>query len=164
MSARLLSLVKQNALGHSNMLVSEIGFRCMSLPADDDIGAGLLHRALAMGPVTTMDSTADPADTASIADGSSRPASKPTAPFLDVGQADVNAVQRELDQFTTATRTRAQVALRFALAHPAVATATPGASTDEQLYENLSASEPLDDDDIDALRRLTTPGRYDSYR
>ena len=304
MSARLLSLVKQNALGHSNMLVSEIGFGCMSLPPDDDISAGLLHRALDAG-VTFFDTADfyqqganetmvghafsgmrdrvviaskvgnrwnsdrttwrwdpspqwiaqairltlhrlqmdhldlyqlhggtldDPIDDIIAAfeqlkqEGlirhygisSIRPnvirewvsrsqitsvmmqyslldrrpeeatfellqrhnvgviargplargllASKPAAPYLDVGQADVTTVQRELDQFTTATRTRAQVALRFALAHPAVATTIPGASTDEQLYENLSASEPLDDDDIDVLRRLTTPGRYDSHR
>ena len=91
-------------------------------------------------------------------------ASKPVERYLDTSTEDVSAVQRGLDQFTTATRTRAQVALHFALAHPAVATAIPGARTDEQLSENLSVSAPLDADAIDTLRRLTVPARYDSHR
>ena len=296
--------MKQNPLGHSGMLVSEIGFGCMSLPPDDDISARLLHRALDAG-VTFFDTADfyqrganemmvgrafagmrdrvvlaskvgnrwnpdgttwrwdpspawiaqsirqtltrlqtdhldlyqlhggtldDPIDDVIAAfeqlkqEGlirhygvsSIRPnvirewvnrsqitsvmmqyslldrrpeeasfellqrhnigviargtlargllASKPSEQYLDTSSEGVSTVQHRLDQFTTATRTRAQVALRFVLAHAAVATTIPGVSTDAQLNENLTATEPLDDDAIDALWRLTTPSRYDSHR
>jgi aryl-alcohol dehydrogenase-like predicted oxidoreductase len=91
-------------------------------------------------------------------------ASKPAEKHLDVSADDVAHVQCGLDQFTTATRTRAQVALRFALAHPAVATVVPGASTDTQVNENFSTCEPLDDEAVEKLRRLSEPGRYDAHR
>ncbi len=91
-------------------------------------------------------------------------ASKPAENYLDLSAHDVAQVQRGLDQFTTSTRTRAQVALRFALAHPAVVTAIPGASTDAQLAENLSALESLTDAEVRALQSMTTADHYDVHR
>ena len=90
--------------------------------------------------------------------------SKPAAPYLDASAAEVAAVQRGLDQFTSATRTRAQVALRFALTPPAVATTIPGASTEAQVDENLAPCEPLTDGELDALRLLRPADRYDMHR
>lgn len=53
-------------------------------------------------------------------------------------------------------RTRAQAALRFALAFPEVSTAIPGAKTVAQVDENLGASEaePLTDAEVAEARRL----------
>ena len=91
-------------------------------------------------------------------------ASKPAAAYLDAGASDVAHVQRGLDQFTGATRTRAQVALQFAVAHPAVATAIPGASTEAHVDENLAPCELFTDSELDALRRLRPANRYDAHR
>ena len=91
-------------------------------------------------------------------------ASKPAAPYLGMPTADVAAVQRGADHFTSPTRTSAQVALQYAIAHPAVATAIPGVSSDAQLLENLAACEPLRVDELEALRRLPAISRYDAHR
>jgi aryl-alcohol dehydrogenase-like predicted oxidoreductase len=91
-------------------------------------------------------------------------ASKAAAPYLNHDAAAVADAQGSLDRFVTTTRTRAQVALQFALAHPAVATTIPGASNDAQLNENLTSSEPLTRDEIDALGRETAAARYTLHR
>jgi aryl-alcohol dehydrogenase-like predicted oxidoreductase len=49
-------------------------------------------------------------------------------------------------------RTLVQAALRFALAHPAVSTAIPGAKTPEQVAENCGASEAPSFDEADLAR------------
>lgn len=91
-------------------------------------------------------------------------ASREAAPYLNLSADDVAAVQRGVDQFTSSTRTRAQTALRFALAHPAVATTIPGASSEAQLLENLAAHEPLSRAELKSLQQLTTANRYDAHR
>lgn len=90
--------------------------------------------------------------------------SKAAAPYLHASEANVNAAQLGLDRFVTDRRTRAQVALRYVLSHPAVATTIPGASSDAQLMENIGAREPLTDAEVGALRQVTTAGRYDAHR
>ena len=91
-------------------------------------------------------------------------ASKDAAPYLGMPTEDVATVQRGADHCMSTTRTRAQVALQYAIAHPAVATAIPGVSSDAQLLENLTACEPLRVDELEALRRLPAISRYDAHR
>ena len=91
-------------------------------------------------------------------------ASKDAAPYLGIPTEDVATVQRGADHCVSTTRTRAQVALQYAIAHPAVATAIPGVSSDAQLLENLAACEPLRVDELEALRRLPSISRYDAHR
>ena len=91
-------------------------------------------------------------------------ASKDAAPYLGIPTEDVATVQRGADHCVSTTRTRAQVALQYAIAHPAVATAIPGASSDAQLLENLTACEPLRVGELEALRRLPSISRYDAHR
>lgn len=91
-------------------------------------------------------------------------ASKDAAPYLGIPTEDVATVQRGADHCVSTTRTRAQVALQYAIAHPAVATAIPGVSSDAQLLENLTACEPLRVDELEALRRLPAISRYDAHR
>jgi 1-deoxyxylulose-5-phosphate synthase len=76
----------------------------------------------------------------------------------------VKTVQRGLEPFVTPTRTKAQVALRYALSHPAVATIIPGASRVEQLEENATATEPLGPKEVEQLRQLTKANKYDAHR
>ncbi|MFC0216628.1 aldo/keto reductase [Paenibacillus chartarius] len=60
----------------------------------------------------------------------------------------------------------AQTAIRFSLAHPAVASAIPGASTVEQLIHNVGAArlDELRPDQIVQLKELTKANVYTSHR
>ena len=89
---------------------------------------------------------------------------KAPAPYLEHSAEDVAGVQLGFDQLTSATRTRAQLALRFALAHPAVATTIPGASTVAQLEENVAECDPLSAAALAALRELVPTAHYKAYR
>ena len=89
---------------------------------------------------------------------------KAPAPYLGFSAEDVAGVQRGLDQLTSGTRTRAQLALRFALSHPAVATTIPGASSSAQLAENADVGEALTAAELAALRALLPAARYDAHR
>jgi len=58
-------------------------------------------------------------------------------------------------------RTLPQLALQFALAHPAVTTVIPGAKTSRQLFENLGAllTPTLTADELAHIDAITPPGR-----
>jgi 1-deoxyxylulose-5-phosphate synthase len=89
--------------------------------------------------------------------------SKPPAPFLDYSQEEVKVVQRGLEPLVTSTRTKAQIALRYALSHPAVATIIPGASKETQLEENVGAAQ-LTTEELEHLKQLTKANKYDAHR
>jgi aryl-alcohol dehydrogenase-like predicted oxidoreductase len=89
---------------------------------------------------------------------------KPPAAYLQQSAADVAAVQRALDTVARPGRTRVQLALQFALAHPAVATAIPGASSAQQLRDNLEPCDPLTDTELSAMRACAPASRYDAHR
>jgi aryl-alcohol dehydrogenase-like predicted oxidoreductase len=57
-------------------------------------------------------------------------------------------------------RTLAQLALQFAMAHPAVTTVIPGAKTPAQLTDNIGAAQlpPLTPAELDAIGSVTPPG------
>lgn len=89
--------------------------------------------------------------------------SKPAVTFQDYSQEEVTNVQRGLESLVTSTRTKAQIALRYALSHPAVATTIPGASKEAQLEENARAVE-LSSKELEQLKRLTKANKYDAHR
>ncbi len=93
-------------------------------------------------------------------------ADKPAAAYLNCSAAEVAEVQRGLEAFTRPDRSRAQLALRYALADESVASVIPGASTLDQLTENVAAADapPLTPAELDALRALTKADRYEKYR
>jgi aryl-alcohol dehydrogenase-like predicted oxidoreductase len=57
-------------------------------------------------------------------------------------------------------RTLAQLALQFAMAHPAISSVIPGAKNLRQLEENLSAAllPPLSESELCLLEQVTPPG------
>ncbi|THF77099.1 aldo/keto reductase [Cohnella fermenti] len=63
-------------------------------------------------------------------------------------------------------RTLTQLALRYSLAHPTVAAIVPGASSREQLLQNLAAAETpaLTDDELLAIRSLSKANTYLQHR
>jgi aryl-alcohol dehydrogenase-like predicted oxidoreductase len=89
--------------------------------------------------------------------------SKPAATFQDYRQEDIVKIQHELEALTTPQRTKAQIALRYALSHPAVATVIPGASKLEQLEENVKPAQ-LSPDELVQLRNMTRANLYDAHR
>jgi 1-deoxyxylulose-5-phosphate synthase len=90
-------------------------------------------------------------------------ASKPAKSFLDYSEAEVKTVQEHLETLVTPERSRSQLALRFALSHPAVATTIPGASRLEQLEENANVTD-LSAGKLAQLRALTKTNRYEVHR
>jgi 1-deoxyxylulose-5-phosphate synthase len=89
--------------------------------------------------------------------------SKPATAFQDYSEEEVKAVQRGLGILVTATRTKAQIALRYALSHPAVATTIPGASKETQLEENAVAAQ-LTPEELEGLKQLTKANKYEAHR
>lgn len=67
-------------------------------------------------------------------------ADKPARDYLTHTQQDVTNAQTILKTTTTPIRNAVQSALRYVLAHPAVATTIPGASNAAQLAENTGAA------------------------
>lgn len=132
--------MKKNRLGQSDLLVSEIGFGCMSLPLEQvTIARGPLAKGLL--------------------------SSKPAAAFQDYSQEEVANVQKGLESFTKPQRSKGQVAIRFALSHPAVAVSIPGSSRIEQLEENVGSSTiTLTDNELEHLQNLSKANKYELHR
>lgn len=85
--------------------------------------------------------------------------------FLDQTREEVLQAAGVLQRMANADRSASQIALRYALSHPAVATAIPGASRKQQLLGNIKATDvKLSDDEIKNIRRQTKANVYDKHR
>lgn len=91
--------------------------------------------------------------------------SKPASSFQDYTEEEVKSVQRGLEALANPERSKAQIALRFALSHSVVATVIPGASKLEQLEENVLATNvQLSDKDLHMLRQISKANVYENHR
>lgn len=63
-------------------------------------------------------------------------------------------------------RNLSQLAIRYALSHPAVAVTIPGASSLTQLLQNIDGAEapPLSEEEFNLLQKLTRSNRYEQHR
>ena len=85
--------------------------------------------------------------------------------FLDHSPEVLKAARDALQQMVTPERSMAQLALRYALSHPAVATVIPGASRLGQLGENVGAADVmLSGGELETLSNLDTTTRYTHHR
>jgi aryl-alcohol dehydrogenase-like predicted oxidoreductase len=85
--------------------------------------------------------------------------------FLDHSPEVLNNARAALHALATPERSTAQLALRYTLAPPAVATAIPGASTAAQLEENAGAAGvTLTEAEFQSLRALDTATTYTQHR
>ncbi|MDP4098018.1 aldo/keto reductase [Paenibacillus sp. P96] len=93
-------------------------------------------------------------------------ASKAAKGYLNYEEAELLKVRERLAAFTGDQRSMEQLAIRYSLAHPAVATAIPGASSSEQLQHNVgaAAAQPLTEQEISELRSFTQANRYIQHR
>jgi aryl-alcohol dehydrogenase-like predicted oxidoreductase len=91
--------------------------------------------------------------------------SKAAKAYLDYSAAEVAELQQQLETLVKPGRSKAQTALRYALAQPTVATLIPGASRLAQLAENAAAAQStLNTDELATLQALTRANRYEQHR
>ena len=85
--------------------------------------------------------------------------------FLDHSPEVLQKARDALQKMVTPERSMAQLALRYALSHPAVATVIPGASNLSQLEENVGAARvELTGGELETLRGLATATTYAQHR
>lgn len=97
---------------------------------------------------------------------SGRPAPDRTEGYLDHAVEQLLAVREGLSARSDDTRSAAHLALRYPLAHPAVAAVIPGASRLEQLLENTAAGTlpDLTPEELTGIQRLAPAHRYQAHR
>lgn len=122
-----------------------------TLPLIAEHGIGLIARGPLAGGILTESGAA-----------------KAERDYLDYSGSELPEVRRRLLELGGGGhgRTLVQAAIRYALADPAVATVIPGASSLEQLRQNLSAAaaEPLTEEELTAIRAATRANRYELHR
>ncbi|WP_134682678.1 aldo/keto reductase [Brevibacillus migulae] len=89
-----------------------------------------------------------------------------TKGYLDHSVEEIAAVREKLASMVDNTRSMSQLAIRYSLSHPAVATVIPGASSREQLLQNIEAANvpPLTKEEIAAIRSFSKANRYEQHR
>ncbi|HEU5138601.1 MAG TPA: aldo/keto reductase [Bacillales bacterium] len=89
----------------------------------------------------------------------------PEKGFLDHTKDEVLKVAEKVRKMANEDRIAAQIALKYSLSHPAVATAIPGASRIEQLIENINTTDTqLTQNEMESLRSLSKANVYDKHR
>ncbi|MGG1573744.1 aldo/keto reductase [Fictibacillus sp. NRS-1165] len=86
--------------------------------------------------------------------------------YLDYQGKEIQVLVQNLHSELGSERSLSQTAIRYALHHPAVASAIPGASSVKQLLSNIgaSASEKLSSEEVAAVRSLSKPNVYEQHR
>ncbi len=86
--------------------------------------------------------------------------------YLDYSYEEIQTVVRSLQHFSNEERTLGQVALKYPLTNPTVATVIPGASHTEQLIHNAQTSQlpELTKEEWTTMQSFTQANRYDSHR
>lgn len=86
--------------------------------------------------------------------------------YLDISGEDVISLRQQLEPLTQANRSLSQTAIQYVLAHPAVAVLAAGASSAQQLRENVEAasSPALTDDELQMIRSIRAANQYTQHR
>lgn len=86
--------------------------------------------------------------------------------YLDISGEEVISLRQQLEPLTQANRSLSQTAIQYVLAHPAVAVLAAGASSSQQLRENVEAasSPALTDDELQMIRSIRTANQYTQHR
>lgn len=91
---------------------------------------------------------------------------EPAKGVLDYELDELRDLRRKLQELETPERTLTQLAIRYSLAHPAIAVVIPGASSREQLLQNLAAADvpELSAEEIELIRSLSKANQYTLHR
>ncbi|XID91959.1 aldo/keto reductase [Paenibacillaceae bacterium WGS1546] len=91
---------------------------------------------------------------------------EPVKGVADYELEELVALRERLASLTSAGRSLTQLAIRYSLSHPAVAAAIPGASSREQLLQNLAAAEvpELTEEELRTIRLASKANRYSLHR
>jgi aryl-alcohol dehydrogenase-like predicted oxidoreductase len=86
--------------------------------------------------------------------------------FLDYSKDEIAEIAEDMKTMSDETRNTSQIALRYVLAHPTVATVIPGASRIEQLLDNVKAGDTPDltKKEIMSIRKISKMNVYDKHR
>lgn len=101
-----------------------------------------------------------------LAGGSLAANRQPVKGFLDYELTELVALRERVQALENAGRSLTSLAIRYSLSHPAVAVAIPGASSPEQLVQNLEAANvpELSEEEVKLIRSLSKPNRYSLHR
>lgn len=91
---------------------------------------------------------------------------EPAKGVLDYELDELLELRRKLQELDTPDRSLTQLAIRYSLAHPAVAVVIPGASSREQLLQNLAAADvpELSAEEVDLIRSVSKVNQYTLHR
>lgn len=83
----------------------------------------------------------------------------------DYELAELTRLREQLRQLEGDGRSLTQLAIRYSLSHPAVAAVVPGASSREQLLQNVAAANvpALTEDEVRAMRCISKANRYQAH-
>ncbi|MFF2448712.1 aldo/keto reductase [Neobacillus sp. NPDC058068] len=86
--------------------------------------------------------------------------------YLDYNYEELHTVLPMLKERVAGTRSFTEVALQYNLANPVVASVVAGASSPEQIRNNLVAvrSQPLSDEEVAVIKELTKASIYKEHR
>ena len=92
-------------------------------------------------------------------------ANKAQRDYLDYSREELSDIRVKMTELAGDTRTMAQIAIRYVLDEPGVAVAIPGASSLEQLRNNVSAADTsLSAEERDAILAITKANHYTVHR
>lgn len=91
---------------------------------------------------------------------------EPAKGVLDYELDELLELRRKLQELETPDRSLTQLAIRYSLAHPAVAVVIPGVSSREQLLQNLAAADvpELSAEEVDLIRSVSKANQYTLHR
>ena len=91
---------------------------------------------------------------------------EPSRSVPDYELEELKALRERLRGLERPGRSLTQLAIRYSLAHPTVAVAIPGASSREQLLQNIAASQApeLTPEELEAIRGFSKPNVYAAHR
>ncbi|MFC5530769.1 aldo/keto reductase [Cohnella yongneupensis] len=91
---------------------------------------------------------------------------EPVKGVSDYELEELIRLREQLQALTSEERSLTQLAIRYSLSDPAVAAAVPGASSREQLLQNLAAADvpELSEAEVQAIRSVSKANRYALHR
>ncbi|MCM3629626.1 aldo/keto reductase [Paenibacillus glycanilyticus] len=101
-----------------------------------------------------------------VASGALAANRQPSKSMPDYELEELLLLRGQLEQLTSPERSLSQLAIRYSLSDPSVAVAIPGASSREQLLQNIAAAgiPALSEEEVQLIRRLSKAGAYKIHR